>query len=593
MYRSAISRLSPNGCVALLLIVWWLCNLLLGAVVELADDEAYYWAWTTVASEHGSPWAWGYFDHPPMVAWLINLSSWLPGSLGVRFASLLLLPCALYLFWVLIRPAHPSWRDAWTFVAVCFAMPFLQLYGLLALPDAPLLFFTVVFLWAFQRFAFRQSWANTFLLGLAAVLLAYSKYHGFLVIVFALLSRPRLFKTYRLYVAALLALLLFSPHLWWQHQHHWTSLRYHLFDRNTSFSWHNLGDFLLSLLVVFNPLLWGYVLILLSQRTFRRPASLAVVPKALCFLVLGFLLFFAVSSCHKYVQVQWVLPIVFAAVWAFWLVARQGYARGFRRMMLVVVVLFFVARVFLWLNPFDFKGQIWHNRASCAAIHSLAASRPVLFSGDYTAAAKYAFYSGSAVFSQPLFYGRDSQWSLASSDTALVGHDVLVQVDENDYADTLFLPNGRLFRYVTLYNYRPLRRVAVCFSCPGNADSSLNALSVPVVDTLHLSLLVYNPYDYDIFSAPITAADASNGSVQEEIGWNIFFKISQREQPECFLPLSDTLRAHSSTRVTLDVPLPAALQPNRSYDCAVSLMYRRCDGSRNSPWLSLTLSPQS
>ena len=124
---------------------WWVLNLLQAAFTGLADDEAYYWYF----SQHLD---WGYFDHPPMVALLVRLSSWLPGALGIRFLSTLLQPLYLLLFWYIIRPADATRRDALLYVLLCFSQPLLQLYGFLAVPDAPLMFFTLVFLWAYKRF---------------------------------------------------------------------------------------------------------------------------------------------------------------------------------------------------------------------------------------------------------------------------------------------------------------------------------------------------------------------------------------------------------------------------------------------------------
>src|SRR5512138_2505808 len=48
------------------------------AGTELYSDEAYYWLWSLRPAA-------GYFDHPPLVAWLIALSgAAVPGETGVR-----------------------------------------------------------------------------------------------------------------------------------------------------------------------------------------------------------------------------------------------------------------------------------------------------------------------------------------------------------------------------------------------------------------------------------------------------------------------------------------------------------------------------
>ena len=175
-----VGRLKPDTLVALLLAAWWVLNLLQAAFTGLANDEAYYWYY----SRHLD---WGYFDHPPMVALLIWLSSWAPGLLEIRFFSTLLQPLYLLLFWHAIRPAAATRRDAVLYVLLCFSQPLLQLYGFLAVPDAPLMFSTALFLWSYRRFHRSASLGNAALMGLSVALLGYSKYHGALVVALVLL----------------------------------------------------------------------------------------------------------------------------------------------------------------------------------------------------------------------------------------------------------------------------------------------------------------------------------------------------------------------------------------------------------------------
>ncbi|MBQ4376966.1 MAG: glycosyltransferase family 39 protein [Bacteroidales bacterium] len=256
-----------------MLAAWWVVNVLQGAFMQLADDEAYYWTWAT--SPNGLDW--GYHDHPPMVALLIWLTSWMGGEIGVRFATLLLQPLYLWLLWRMIFGKgefkrelkgtidettkltsdnnHPSCRDALAYAAICFAMPALQLYGVMALPDAPLLMFSVLFLWCYKRMLERTNLTNALLLGLSIALLGYSKYHGALVVALALLSYPRLFKRWHTYAALFVALLLLMPHILWQYHHEWTSLAYHLGERHHGFDIENPLMVIVNLLLIFNPLL--------------------------------------------------------------------------------------------------------------------------------------------------------------------------------------------------------------------------------------------------------------------------------------------------------------------------------------------------
>ena len=177
--KALLHKISPSLIVALLLFVWWLVNLLTAANVELANDEAYYWWWATGCGPD-----WGYYDHPPAVAWLIWPTQWMPGEFGVRFAITLLQPLYLFLLWRMWVSFHPdnSRTTALLYVAVAFSVPLLQLYGLLALPNAPLLFSATLFIWALLRLKGAPSLLNAILVGITTALIGYSKYQGILLV---------------------------------------------------------------------------------------------------------------------------------------------------------------------------------------------------------------------------------------------------------------------------------------------------------------------------------------------------------------------------------------------------------------------------
>ncbi len=87
----------------ILLAILFVLNLFQASFTELIYDEAYYWYYAQNL-------AWGYFDHPPMVAFLVKLSSFFfNGELGVRFMSILLSVGTYILLWILID--NPKKKD--------------------------------------------------------------------------------------------------------------------------------------------------------------------------------------------------------------------------------------------------------------------------------------------------------------------------------------------------------------------------------------------------------------------------------------------------------------------------------------------------
>ena len=107
-------------------------RLLLGAGLDLAPDEAYYWVW----SRHFAP---GYLDHPPLVAYLIAAGTQILGDtrLGVRLLAIACGTGTLYLFFDALRILFSARRAALATLALAVT-PAAVAGGVLATPDAPL-----------------------------------------------------------------------------------------------------------------------------------------------------------------------------------------------------------------------------------------------------------------------------------------------------------------------------------------------------------------------------------------------------------------------------------------------------------------------
>lgn len=181
--KKIYASLRPDALVAFWLGVWWICNLFQAGFTELANDEAYYHMFAENLS-------WGYFDHPPMTALLVWLGEHLcGGEFGVRFFFTLLQPLYLFVFWRIIRPTDADRRDAGLFVMLSAATLMLQLYGFIAVPDGPLMMTAALFLLTFKWFTEGRH-AAWLWMGVAMALMAYSKYHGALVVLFALAATP-------------------------------------------------------------------------------------------------------------------------------------------------------------------------------------------------------------------------------------------------------------------------------------------------------------------------------------------------------------------------------------------------------------------
>jgi len=247
--------IKPGRLFHLLLLAWFLLNIVQSLFTEIGNDESYYWLYAQLP-------AWGYFDHPPLVALVIRAGTWLAGdtTLGVR---LFVTVMQLLFLWVLYRltAVEHSRHHILLFFLVSFSVVMLQVYGFVATPDAPLLLFTVLFLWSYRYFLETDySPAGALMMAFCMAGLMYSKYHGALVILFVIFSNLKLFTKPAFYLSVAVALVLFLPHILWQIHHDFPSLKYHLVERSKGFRWSYFPDFLVNQLPVFNPFTLGAAL---------------------------------------------------------------------------------------------------------------------------------------------------------------------------------------------------------------------------------------------------------------------------------------------------------------------------------------------
>src|SRR5882724_159108 len=108
-------------------------RLVAAAFTPLTFDEAYYWMWSKSL-------AGGYYDHPPMVAFVIRLGTLIAGdtALGVRLVSVLL---ALPMSWAVYQAAAVLFgqRVAATATILLNVTLMAAVGTMIVTPDAPLL----------------------------------------------------------------------------------------------------------------------------------------------------------------------------------------------------------------------------------------------------------------------------------------------------------------------------------------------------------------------------------------------------------------------------------------------------------------------
>ena len=369
---------------------WLFINLIQSAATDLFDDEAYYWVYSRFLD-------WGYFDHPPMIALLIKIGySLFPNEFGVRLLVAILSTGALWLIEKLLNE-----KDDKLFYSIALSMAVLQLGGIIAAPDVPLMFFTSLFFLFYKRFVARPTTLNSIWTGICIALLLYSKYHGLLVVALTLVSNPKLLLKWQTYIVTAIALILFAPHIYWQFRHDFPSVQYHLFERSTSpYKINFTLDYIIEQLLIAGPLA-GFILIWASFK--RKPID--EVERALKFTTVGFYFFFLLATFRGRVEANWTFPsfIGLVALSHQQLRGNERLKRWIYRLSLITIGLVFVARLYLLGNIFPAIGlkddEFLFNKDWANSIQQHSNGLPVFFTDSYQRASKYWFYSGFPSYS--------------------------------------------------------------------------------------------------------------------------------------------------------------------------------------------------
>ena len=458
-----------------------LMNLLQASFTPLIYDETYYWYYSQNM-------AWGYFDHPPMVALLAKIGGLIfNGELGVRFVGCLLGAGTLIILWSLIEHRDKS-RYVPLFFLLAFSMVLFNAYGFFTLPDTPLLFFTALFLWLYKRFLEKNTVLRALLLGICMAALLYSKYHAVLVILFVVLSNIKLMGNKYAWLAVFIAVIAYVPHFIWLYQNDFISVKYHLFERPNQpyeFDEFTLG-YLLNLIVNFGLLFpWFY------WALFKAKAN-DKFKRSLIFVSYGIILFFFFSSFQRRAQAQWVIAICIPMVILTFnhLLNHQGNKKWLWRIGIVSTILILYARAWLMHHPLiPFMGYETHGpKEWVQTLNKIVGDTPVVFENSYRRAPMYAFYSGNPAFSLNNIYYRQNQYTIDSSEFAFQNKRVAFVTPfakSGDFSYVPFRSNQYFGWYIDDFeSFQKLR----CFV-------DIKPIELNKRDQ---NLNVYNPYDRDI-----------------------------------------------------------------------------------------------
>lgn len=418
-----ILKLNYKHLFIILLCFWFIVNIVQAITTGVIQDEAYYHFYSEKL-------AWGYYDHPPLVAIMVKASSFLfSKELSIRFMTVLIQVFTLLIIWKTIDTKHATSKDVLEFFGICASIAMFVVYGFITTPDSPLLFFTALFLFSYKRFLKEESLLNCLLLTISMVGLIYSKYQGGLVIIFVILSNPKLLINYKFWLSGVASLALFAPHIIWQAQNNFVSFMYHLEGRSKPFNISYLIEYIPNQALNFNPFILaitGYILY-----KFKNKDQFF---KSLKYIIIGMILFFGIATARGHSQPQWTIAASIPMIILIYYYSRESLKidRFLKRFLYPSLSIILLLRIVIACDSIPLDLEFYRQEKWAQAIKEIAKDRVVVFRDGYQKPSQYRFYTNGDATTVNSVYYRQNQYDLYGFNRKFYDRQVMIVTDKND-----------------------------------------------------------------------------------------------------------------------------------------------------------------
>ncbi len=380
---------TPQKSAYLIIIFLALFSTVYNAFLPLHGDEAYYWMW----SHHLQA---GYYDHPPMIAYMIYLTNFISESeWGIRLVNVFSLSIsALYIF----KLAQEMFNSKIALNAVIIFSSVILVHAgyIITTPDSPLVLFYSVTLYYAYKAIFHGKTKDYALTGVMLGLMMLSKYTAilfvFMLLIFIVLRRRDIFLNKNFYLAILLALIVVSPMLYWNYQNDWISFAFQL-GHGSSQSFeiypHLFFEFFGGQFGIFSPIFTAVLFyFLVKERLFFKDKKLFFLSLSIIII----LLFFFYKSFFTRMELNYSAPAyIGGAILTAYIFEHYKLVKTFKIGLLIAIVLTIIGR-FGFLFYLEIVQDRMYGKKEAVVLLQKYAKENDSFYGDHLTIAAYLKY---------------------------------------------------------------------------------------------------------------------------------------------------------------------------------------------------------
>lgn len=425
----------------------YLIRLLIVFTMGIMPQDAYYYLY----SEHLD---FSYFDHPPMVAYMLRLFSLVLGKsvVAIKLADFIVTLLSLIAFYRLAR-YFLSEKQAVRASLFYGATLLVTVLSINTTPDVPLiLFWTLALIFSYKALfeGELKYWiAAGFLMGLSFI----SKYTG-LVLLFGFFAFLLFSESHRKYLFSKKSLLLLAffaigifPVVYWNYSNDWISFTFQTADRAESineFKLHPelfLGELATQLMLLI-PFLFVGMNVIVFKIILRMSRKRALPNEKHLFLLifsLPIILFFIAVSLVYWVKLNWIMPGYISAIILVTAFLSQKVLRGQIITSLVLHVLLAVQIVFY---PVSVKSDDtwfgWERFSQQVEERMNQHPNSFLFADDnYKTSAVLNFYLDRKIYAGNMVGRNGKQFSILDPDLSHL-----------EGSDAIFIDTDKRFKHV-------------------------------------------------------------------------------------------------------------------------------------------------
>ncbi len=427
---------TPQKNAYIILLLLGIFSTFYNAFLPLHGDEAYYWMW----SHHLQT---GYYDHPPMIAYLIHLSNYISeAEWGVRLTNVFALSISsLYLFKLTAEIFDE--KTALNALLISSSVILVHAGYILTTPDSPLILFWSISLYYSYKAIFYGKRKDYVLTGMMLGLMMLSKYTAilfvFMVLIFIFLKRRDILLNINFYIASVIAVLIVSPMIWWNYQNDWISFTFQLAHGSSEsyhISFHSFFDFFAGQFGIFSPVFTTVLFYFLiknklyfkNDKLFFLSLSVAVV-----------LLFFFYKSLFGSMELNYSAPAyIGGAILCAYIFEHNKLHKTFKIGLVIALLFTIIGRIAFVSHLEIIQDRMYGNKEAVKLLHTYAKDGDSFYGDHLTIAAYLKYYLPSHPETDLALDSRFSQYDMWRKEDFLQDGLVLTRDQEQKRLENLY-----------------------------------------------------------------------------------------------------------------------------------------------------------